>query len=93
MSEFQPRFAAYAHAHGQLPQHLPTGSATNLDFVRWVTKQWKTWETMEGIDSARNPRTMEMHQAFDAWLAKTYPAPEEAPATRPEGRRSRTSGL
>ena len=37
--------------------------------------------------------TTEAHQAFDAWLVVTYPPPDEPPATKPEGRRSRTSGL
>lgn len=67
--EFQPRWVAFAHAHGCRPEDLIPGVLTNIAFLDWVRGQWAEF----GF-APDDSRTDADHAAFDAWLADRFAA-------------------
>jgi hypothetical protein len=77
VSEWNPRFVAYAYAHGREPQAqidrdmvLPTGM---LRFTAWNKAQWSAWAAERGGMPAI--LSTEHHADYDRWLAARWPAP------------------
>jgi hypothetical protein len=72
-TEYQPRYVAYAAAHGMTPEAMldwdriewPGGRMAG--FILWVRQQWHSWAAERGV---RLPEflTQQDHDDFDAWL-------------------------
>ena len=71
MAAAQPRYVAYAAAHGRTPdaqlaadrQAYPGGRMAG--FIVWVSQQLRAWRQ---IAKHVGPLLPEHHAAFDAWL-------------------------
>jgi hypothetical protein len=83
-AEWNPRFEAYARAHGRSPEAMlehdrkawPGGCMTG--FMLWIGEQWTAWLTPQDrkygatTQRAKDILTAEDHAAFDAWLQKRH---------------------
>jgi hypothetical protein len=64
---WNPRFAAFARAHGETPEEMHARQPNNVAFVLWIGARWREWRALnglkrdDGIDDAG-------HAAFDVWL-------------------------
>lgn len=74
MSEVNPRYAAYARAHGRSADEMlafdreryPGGCMA--EFIVWIGRRWSEWRKINGLP--RNPiLSSEDYANFDAWLA------------------------
>lgn len=73
MSEYQPFFVAFAHAHGKTPDEM-NGPGFWTDFVPWIGAMWRRYFASTG--RAETDRATEADfDAIIAYLATTYPAP------------------
>jgi len=80
MATYTARFLAYCG--GESPDAVlardrdqwPGGRM--IGFILWTGRQWRAWEKATGYDP-REPKTMAIHDAFDAWL--TQQATAEVP--------------
>ena len=89
MSDYQPRYIAYAQAHGKTPEEMlakdgdlwPGGKMTG--YITWINERWAEWD--RGHAQNRGGflrewiRTEIEHDEFTAWLLSRYPecTPEE----------------
>lgn len=72
MTDFQPRYIAYARSHGREPEaqlahdreRWPGGA--NTGFIVWVSRRWREWANQTDTDLGH--RTDAHHIEFDAWL-------------------------
>lgn len=70
----QPRYAAYAAAHGHTPvqrlaaDHKAHPGGPMAGFMIWIRQRWREWDEDHGT-TAEHSRTLPEHEAFDAWLA------------------------
>ena len=70
MSDYNPRFTAYAKANGktelEMMEHdtekYPGGKMTG--FIIWMDARWAQFNTETGSDNF----TQDKHEKFDAWL-------------------------
>ena len=62
---YQPRWLAYARAHGKNPAD---GELKNWHFVNWIRERWAQWDALTGHHG--RGRSKADHAAFDAWLNK-----------------------
>lgn len=85
---WNPRYVAYATAHGREPEDMlehdreawPGGQM--VGFMVWMSRAWSTWAEATGHPLGRDTgayRSRADHDAFDAWLA-TAPAQLAVPA-------------
>ena len=78
---WNPRYVAYARAHGRTPEEMrahdadvwPGGRATG--FILWISKQWQRWHEERGLTCSpaswkRHILSQQDHDSFDAELAK-----------------------
>lgn len=71
MTDFKPRFVAYARSHGREPEQqvaydrerYPGGWAAG--FMVWIGRRWDEWDAETGFVGVH---TQWAHQQFDAWL-------------------------
>lgn len=76
MTDYQPRYVAYARAHGRTPDEQlahdedrwPGGCMTG--FICWIGERWQEWRRENGI-SLDYPLSRKDHADFDQWLAVT----------------------
>ena len=70
---YQPRYAAYARAHGKTPEQMaghdeeqwPGGCMCG--FILWIGDRWREWRKLKGY--SHNWILSEAdHVEFDAWL-------------------------
>jgi hypothetical protein len=62
---YQPRWLAYARAHGKNPAD---GELENWHFVNWIRERWAQWDALTGHHGMGRPKSD--HAAFDAWLSE-----------------------
>lgn len=75
---WNPRYVAYATAHGHSPQDMlavdrarfPGGHMTG--YVVWIDGQWREWRELHGR-SWLAALTAADHASFDAWLSARFP--------------------
>lgn len=72
MSEWNPRYVAYAVATGMEPvQRLAADKARRgfcmTDFILWIGDRWNEWGGPRPFQ-----RTQQDHENFDAWLSAKY---------------------
>lgn len=76
-TDWQPRYVAYATAHGRAPSAMrdsdrerwPGGPA--VGFLLWMGWAWRAWAREAGHPRAKDPYAPLWpadHAAFDAWL-------------------------
>lgn len=46
MSGFQPRYIAYAKAHGKTPEEMLEQEKNNTNFIEWINKKWRTYDRL-----------------------------------------------
>lgn len=62
-----PRYVAYARAHGRTPEAMRTHDRTRwpggimAGYIVWIGEQWRRWH-------AANPGALPDHESFDAML-------------------------
>lgn len=72
--QYQPRYIAYAAAHGMSPEQMLAADAVRYvggkmaGFMIWTSQQWRAWAKASGRDS-RAPKSAADHASFDAFLA------------------------
>jgi len=70
MTEWNPRYVAYAKAHGTTPEAMieedrvnwPGGVMTG--FILWIGDHWRAWLAERGLPSD-HPKSDEDHASFD----------------------------
>ena len=76
-SHWNPRYVAYATAHGRPPGDMlahdldrwPGGRMTG--YILWITEAWRRWAVAAGHPRAHSPTahlSKQDHVAFDKWL-------------------------
>jgi len=75
---FQPRFVAYAKAHGKEPQDQldfdrdEYPSACMMGFILWIGSKWEEFAILKGCKGDyRNSELLvrdEFQKEFDAWI-------------------------
>ncbi len=87
---WNPRYVAYATAHGREPEDMLTHDreawpgGQMVGFMLWMSRAWTTWAEGTGHPRMRDPGaylSRADHDAFDAWLA-TAPPQLAVPAPR-----------
>lgn len=74
MSAVNPRYLAYARAHGETPDGMLAADrmrwrgGTMRGFTGWIDGKWREWLELHP-DRRRSALTDADHAAFDAWLA------------------------
>jgi hypothetical protein len=71
---WNPRYVAYARAHGETPVEMlardgaawPGGRMCG--FTLWIRERWREWDRAHPLADP-DVRTAEDHASFDAWLA------------------------
>lgn len=75
MAEWNPRYVAYAAAHGRTPkeqsdydkERWPGGCMCG--FILWINKAWGVWSEESGEKPDSGGRFWpDQHKRFDAWL-------------------------
>lgn len=73
-SDWNPRFVAYASAHGRSPDEQlehdrsEYPSARAMPFMLWIQARWSEFDLARGVRPGGSHGPQE-HAAFDAWLA------------------------
>ena len=73
--QYQPRYIAYAAAHGMSPEQMLAADAQRYvggkmaGFLIWMNQQWHAWAKANGRDR-HAPKTAADHASFDAFLAR-----------------------
>lgn len=73
MIEAQPRYVAYAQAHGKSPAEMLAHDAAQYiggkmtGYICWISEQWAAWDKSRGHGSGWI-RTIEDHEEFTKWL-------------------------
>lgn len=69
----QPRYVAYATAHGRSPAEMLEADIVDwhggrmAGFITWIGRRWTQWRTLRGV--GREAALSESdHHDFDAWL-------------------------
>ena len=44
--EWNPRYVAYAKAHGKTPEEMQAGQKNNVDFMIWINEKWKKYDKL-----------------------------------------------
>lgn len=71
---WQPRYLAYAAAHGMTPERMMDADAaqwpggSNVGFMQWIQWAWNTWDVLHKY-GANHVRSDEEHMEFTVWLA------------------------
>ena len=74
MSRWNPRYVAYAAAHGRTPEDMkawdeeawPGGRACG--FILWISEQWQRWYAERGLRRYKHILSEQDHESFDAQL-------------------------
>lgn len=70
---YQPRFIAYATAHGRTPDEqieqdrIDWPGGVMCGFILWMSDKWNEWRKLNGL-AARDPLFDSDHASFDAWI-------------------------
>ena len=74
---WNPRYVAYATAHGREPEDMLTHDreawpgGQMVGFMLWMSRAWTTWAEATGHPRMRDPGaclSRADHAAFDSWL-------------------------
>lgn len=76
---WNPRYAAYARAHGRAPEDMLTHDRSAwpggpmCGFILWMSRRWRDWRSLR---SKRHDEILSAddYADFDRWLAGTVPA-------------------
>jgi len=74
VTDYQPRYVAYARAHGRTPdeqlahdvERWPGGCMTG--YICWIGERWQEWRQEKGLSLDYQPSRAD-HADFDRWLA------------------------
>lgn len=70
MTEWNPRYVAYAAAHGLTVPEMKARDRAAWPFMIWNGQRWREWERETGWRGVS--KSMADHAAYDAWLAARY---------------------
>lgn len=70
---WNPRFVAYATAHGLGPGEMYVRGGWTADFIAWISARWSEWESLRGRKPG-SAKSLADHAAFNAWLARQVAA-------------------
>lgn len=74
MTTYNPRYVAYAAAHGRSPADMLAEDkdcwpgVRMVGFILWIGRQWEAWRAANGR-KRDDFLTAADHASFDAWLA------------------------
>jgi hypothetical protein len=66
--DWNPRYVAYAKAHGRTPDEQLRHDGSMAGFINWIAHQWTDYCQSRGLPPGYQ-YTESLHEDFDAWLA------------------------
>lgn len=67
-TEWNPRYVAYAAAHGNTPEAQRLADKNMASFLAWLRTKWAEFDAAHPALRGRSRMLSTTQEAFDAWL-------------------------